>query len=101
MQIAPLLSSAVQNFNSPNLSPAAEGKPSFASFLDAYQNIFEGANDAVLEAGRIQTDFAAGRTDDMVSLMIAQEKAYAALNLTVQVTNKILEAYQAVMRMQI
>jgi flagellar hook-basal body complex protein FliE len=57
----------------------------------AYQNAAESA----------QIDFAAGRTDDMLGVMLAQEKAFSTLNFTIQVTNKVVEAYREIMRIQL
>lgn len=42
-----------------------------------------------------------GETTDLHNVMIAGEKANLALQLTVQVRNKVIEAYQEVMRMQV
>ncbi len=42
-----------------------------------------------------------GETQDLHSLTIASEKADIMLNLTVQIRDRMVEAYQEVMRMQI
>ncbi len=42
-----------------------------------------------------------GQTQEIHSVVIAAEKAEVALKLTLQVRNKVLEAYQEMMRMQI
>lgn len=42
-----------------------------------------------------------GDVDDLHSIMIATEKADIAFRLTLQVRNKVLDAYNEVMRMQI
>jgi flagellar hook-basal body complex protein FliE len=46
-------------------------------------------------------DFAAGRTDNIHQVMIAAEKSDIALQFTMQIRNKILDAYNEIMRMQI
>ncbi len=43
--------------------------------------------------------FALGQTRDVASTLIAVEKANLALQLALQVRNKLLEAYQEIMRM--
>jgi len=45
-------------------------------------------------------DLAAGKVQDISQVMIASEKASIALQLTMQVRNKVVDAYQEVMRMQ-
>jgi flagellar hook-basal body complex protein FliE len=44
---------------------------------------------------------ASGQDKDIHNTMIAMEKAGLALQLTMQVRNKALEAYQEIMRMQV
>lgn len=46
-------------------------------------------------------DAIAGGETDLHTIPIAAEKAELVLNLTVQVRNKMIEAYQEVLRMQI
>ncbi len=73
----------------------------FDYFFNAYSNILSETNAYQLEADKVQLDYAAGKTDDMLAVMLAQEKAYASLNFTVQVTSKILEAYKEIMRISL
>lgn len=63
-------------------------------------------NDAITKVNNLQNDadelkinFAAGKTDNIQDVMIAMQKADVAFQMTVQVRNKILEAYQEIMRM--
>jgi flagellar hook-basal body complex protein FliE len=44
---------------------------------------------------------ATGRTDNVADVMLASEKADIALRLMMQVRNKMIDAYQEVMRMQV
>ena len=44
---------------------------------------------------------AAGQVEDISEVVIAGEKASIAVQLTMQVRNKMVEAYQEVMRMQV
>lgn len=52
------------------------------------------------EAANLGNQLAAGQGTDMHTVMIASEKASLAVQLTVQVRNKAVEAYQEIMRMQ-
>jgi len=53
------------------------------------------------EADKAIEDFATGKTRNIHETMIAVNKADLAFRLTMQVRNKIVEAYQEVMRTQI
>ena len=71
---------------------------SFGQFLtDALDNV----NDLQKKADQASTDLATGRIDDISQVVIAAEKAAVALQLTIQVRNKMLESYQEMMRMQV
>ena len=69
--------------------------PSFGATL---QSALGGVNSLQLHAGTMAQDFATGRTSDVHGVMIAAEQATLALQLTTQVRNKIVEAYQQVMQ---
>jgi flagellar hook-basal body complex protein FliE len=56
-------------------------------------------NNLQIAAQDQQRAFVLGQTNDIHSIMIASQKATVALELTTQVRNKVLEAYQEVMRM--
>lgn len=71
---------------------------SFDSFYNAYLSIMNETNQLQIDADKIQVDYVTGKTDDMLAVMLAQEKAYSSLNFTVQVTNKIIDAYREIMR---
>ncbi|OPX44594.1 flagellar hook-basal body complex protein FliE [Ruminiclostridium hungatei] len=53
------------------------------------------------EASKLKEDFALGKTDNIPEVLIAGEKASIALQFTMQIRNKILDAYSEIMRMQI
>ncbi|MCR4434503.1 MAG: flagellar hook-basal body complex protein FliE [Clostridiales bacterium] len=71
---------------------------SFAEFLN---DAINRTNDLLLQSQQINDDFAAGKTDNIHDVMIASEKADIALQFTMQIRNKILDAYTEIMRMQI
>lgn len=53
------------------------------------------------EADRAVEDLAVGRQTDLHSTMIAVEKAGIAMELALQIRNKLLNAYETLMRQQI
>ena len=83
-----------------NQTDATNASSSFGSIFQAYLDLFNQTNDLQTQSQNLQLDYAAGKTDDMLSVMLAQEKAYASLNFTTQVTSRIINAYQEIMRMQ-
>lgn len=83
--------------NSQNLAGEETGKP-FSEFLGDALNTVNALENNSKQAG---LDLAAGRIEDLSEVTIAGEKATIALNLTIQVRNRVVEAYQEVMRMQV
>lgn len=53
------------------------------------------------EAERAVEDLTIGRQQDVHSVMIAVEKAGIALELALQIRNKLLNAYESLMRQQL
>lgn len=79
------------------LDGGGDGK-SFADTLkDAVGtvNTLQKASDAKMQ------ELATGKTSNIPEVMMAAEKADIALRMMVQVRNKIIEAYQEVMKMQV
>ena len=70
----------------------------FACYLN---NAISKTNEMIIQADNISNQFAAGKTDDIHKVLIAVEKADIALQFTLQVRNKIIDAYNEIMRMQV
>jgi flagellar hook-basal body complex protein FliE len=70
-------------------------------FSDYLKSALDKTNELLLESDKIAEDFAAGRTDNIHQVLIASEKANVALQFTMQIRNKIMDAYNEIMRMQI
>lgn len=71
---------------------------SFGQLLsDAVDNV----NTLQKQAVQASTDLATGKIEDISQVVIAAEKATVALQLTIQIRNKVLESYQEMMRMQV
>lgn len=73
----------------------------FSDIYNAAINMLDETNKYQLDVEKVQQDFASGKNDDMLTVMMAQEKAYTSLNFTMQVTNKIMESYKEIMRLQL
>ena len=81
-----------------SLSPSlqGEGGPSFGETL---QNALAHVNDLQNKSGELTLAYATGQTSDVHSVMIAGEQASIALQMTAQIRNKVVEAYQEIMKM--
>jgi flagellar hook-basal body complex protein FliE len=85
---------------SPN-SPVGGARETQKSFADTLQDAIGSVNELQNQANKGAQDLATGRTDNVQEVMIATEKADIALKLMVQVRNKIIDAYQEIMKMQV
>lgn len=75
----------------------AEATESFASFL---KTALDQVAAQEKQVHTVTDQFIIGQAD-VNDVMIASSKAELSLSLTVQVRNKVIEAYQEIMRMQI
>ena len=76
----------------------AQNPESFGNMLARSLN---DVNRLKLEADEAVENLAAGKQKDIHATMIALEKADVAFQLLMQVRNKIISAYETVMRMQV
>lgn len=92
------LSSVQRNLPVDSLSKKEDGKVSFGEHLkSALQNTDQLQKEADLAA----QELVSGELENLHELMIATEQAQLSLQLTVQVVNKVIQAYQEIYRMQI
>lgn len=78
-----------------------ENAGDFSSILDSMLNSVNETNTLQNQAEAAAIEFALGESDNTHDLLIAQTKANTALQYTVAVRDKLLEAYQQIMQMQI
>jgi len=78
-------------------SASAAGK----SFSKVLEQTVDQVNTLQTEADKLAQDFAAGKLEDLHTVMVAMSKASLALEFTIQVRNKVIEAYQELMRTQV
>lgn len=70
-------------------------------FSDVLANALSQVSQDVKTAETLNNQLAAGEVKDLHQVTIAMEKASLGVEMTVQVRNKVVEAYQEIMRMQI
>ena len=83
--------------STPAVKPSAEPGSGFG---DAIRNSLDKVNEMQNQKASMVEDFATGKNTNVHELMIQLQKAGMAINMTSAVRNKILTAYQEIMRMQ-
>lgn len=78
-----------------------EENESFGSVLRAAMNMIDETNDYQNAAESAEIQFALGESTSTHELAVAQQKANIALQYTVAVRDKLLEAYKEIMNMSI
>lgn len=79
-------------------SPAAGGGQGFAALFGQTLGSLNGLEN---QADTAAQQLASGQTSDMATAVIAAEKANMGLDLAVQVRDKAISAYQAIMQLQL
>lgn len=78
--------------------PSDDHAPSFAETLKSSLN---DVNKLQLESDKKMQELAVGKNTNIADVMMTAEKADIALRLMTQVRNKIVDAYQELMKMQV
>jgi len=71
------------------------------SFADVINDALNQVNELQVESSKMTDSFISGESDNIHSVIMAGSKANLALQMTMQVRNKVMEAYKEVMNMQI
>ncbi|HNX76476.1 MAG TPA: flagellar hook-basal body complex protein FliE [Candidatus Rifleibacterium sp.] len=79
--------------------PQTNAKEQWNSFLDQLQTAIGEVDQLGKESEKLTQDAVLGRVENLHDVMIAAEKAKTAMNLTLEVRGKALEAYKEIMRM--
>ncbi|TCS37720.1 flagellar hook-basal body complex protein FliE [Paucimonas lemoignei] len=69
-------------------------------FSNWLQNQVTELNGVIAKSDELATRLATGDTENLHQIMIGMEEAKLAFQLAVQVRNRVIEAYQDVLRMQ-
>ncbi len=99
--------SALTNVSADDIKTAAEktktstGADTFANALDSAMGMVNETNSYINNAESEEIRFALGQSENTHDLQVAQYKANSALQFTVSVRDKLVEAYKEIMNMQI
>ena len=83
-------------------SGAAQGVEAPApgqGFADAFKSALDGVNAVQANAEGLSAAYQKGEVTDVAKVMLARQEAGVAFEATLQVRNKLLNAYQDIMRM--
>lgn len=78
-----------------------ETESNFGFIFNSAVRLLDSASRAEHEAQQIQMDYISGRTDDMLSVILAEQKAHTAVTFTAQVTSSIMDSYRQIMNLQV
>lgn len=82
-------------------SKKASPQDAVESFSQILQSAMDNINNTQNEANEMMKKLAAGQIENLHEVMLAVERANLTLSLSMQIRNKIIEAYQEISRTQI
>ncbi|MPM25660.1 Flagellar hook-basal body complex protein FliE [bioreactor metagenome] len=102
--ISGLLSNSLNNLSGVSSTYSggkAVGQESGSDFSNVLSDALEQYRELDNEGDYATLDLLSGNTNDLSSALISTEKSELALNFTVAVRNKAVEAYKEIMNMQV
>lgn len=91
---------ALEQYNA-NKTKVTEGSDMFSVMLNSAIDNLQTTNAYLSDAENEEIKFALGETESTHDLMISLQKASTALQYTVAVRDKFIQAYREIMQMQI
>lgn len=73
--------------------------PQRGGFADTLSSALDAVNDVQARSGAITAAYERGEVTDVAQVMLARQESSVAFEATLQVRNKLLSAYQEIMRM--
>lgn len=77
----------------------APTQPAGSGFADTLKAALDGVNAVQANASALTESYERGEVTDIAKVMLARQEAGIAFEATLQVRNKLLSAYQEIMRM--
>lgn len=88
-------------FNLNSQTTKTNNKNDNVDFGTLLSNALDKVNELEMQSNEYKKLLATGDIDNLHDVTIAAEKANIALQLTLSIRNKVVEAYQEIMRMQV
>ena len=100
MSIQPVTGTAAsqitQRLASPPTPTAKQGE-----FTNVLKDFVQNANQQHMQADKAIQNFADGNSNDIQSVALSMAKADLSFRLVLEIRNKLMDAYQEIMRMQV
>ncbi|AAV89256.2 flagellar hook-basal body complex subunit FliE [Zymomonas mobilis subsp. mobilis ZM4 = ATCC 31821] len=71
------------------------------SFNDALNEAMSSVNDSYIQSTEAQDAYQKGETTDIASVMLSRQKASVAFQATLQMRNRLMDAYKTIMNMSV
>ncbi|MCB2065231.1 MAG: flagellar hook-basal body complex protein FliE [Erythrobacter sp.] len=78
---------------------AIQAQPANGGFADTLRTSLEAVNQSQAKAADITAAYERGEVTDVAQVMLARQESSVAFEATLQVRNRLLSAYQEIMRM--
>ncbi len=92
-------SDALRGIGQTNGQSAPAAPPAGGGFAETLQGAVESVNATQIRSSEIASAYERGEVTDVAQVMLARQEAGIAFEATLQVRNKLLSAYQEIMRM--
>ncbi|MEW5924238.1 MAG: flagellar hook-basal body complex protein FliE [Candidatus Zixiibacteriota bacterium] len=92
-QVVPGLANQVQK------NQLADDGAEKSNFTDLFNNFLNSVNDLQFDSAKAQELLATGDAADLHQVMIAAEEAGIAMDLLLEIRNKLVDAYKTIMQM--
>ena len=94
------ITSISTHITAPSLAPASGQTANSGSFQDMLSASIQGVEAQGAQSEQAVKQFLSGDSDDIHKVAIASQKAELSAELFMQVRNKMISAYQEIMKMQ-
>ena len=101
MEIAPLEMTPVKMSAHTHLGETEKSEVETKTFGEMLTDALKETNELQLASDKLNAALAAGRVEDISQVVVASQKAELAIQLTLQLRNRAVSAYQEIMRMQV
>ncbi|MDX9714359.1 MAG: flagellar hook-basal body complex protein FliE [Dissulfurispiraceae bacterium] len=91
----------IQGVSEPSIQPSQKNSPAQGSFADAIKQALDDATKIQNDAEKAVEGFAKGEVNDIHTVVLAMQKADLSLQTMLQVRNKLMSAYEDIMKMQV
>lgn len=95
-------STVLQQVHAPQNAQAAaatNANGATSGFANALNDALGGVNASQMRAETLSSDYEQGKTQDVAKVMLARQEAQVGFEATLQVRNKLLSAYQDIMKL--